>query len=271
MLQQKLEIMNSPEKNKTKIIQNITSYGPLIVTVIILLIQTFNTKLLQSLPLTTSIAILIGGILFLIWHAESIFQEMNQTQTQLKEKINLLETTQTSFINSTTSLSFVKLGSAFAIISKATPRVGHLRIYAISSQQILSFLKFNDIIIDRCDILIRSFPDDEMEENIDFINQIKLVVEDWKRLQINGTISNLSVRNYDFFPTEYECIFDREHLILGLYDSDPIDYSKVRVRDPILVRSSSDSGRVMISEFADRFDKLFEVCDNFHGKNIYNK
>lgn len=255
-----------PVESRLLTAQRIIAYGPVVLTAVILIIQTMFPSVLSALPLTATSAILAGSVIFLVWHVETTLIVSSRSLKELQGRIEQLESTQAAFILSSTSLSQVRLASAFATISEATPRVGHLRIFAISSQQILSFLKFHDITIEKCQILLRTFESDDVVHK-DFLNQIRLVVADWHRLHESGRIADLQIRHYDFFPTEYECIFDKEHLILGLYDSDPDDYSEVRVRDPTLVRGTSDAGRIMISEFADRFDRLFEVCANHHGPN----
>jgi hypothetical protein len=257
---------NSSAESRLEFIQRITAYGPVVATTVVLLVQTFIPSALTALPLSATLAILAASVVFLVWHVETTLITSTRSIDTLGVRVERLESMQRAFITSSTCLSHIRLGSAFAIIAGSTPRIGHLRIYAISSQQILSFLKFNDIIVDKCQILLRAFDENDRPHQ-DFLNQIKLVVADWHHLQKSGRIGKLEIRHYDFFPTEYECIFDKDHLIIGLYDSDPEDYSEVRVRDPILVRGSSDAGRIMISEFADRFDGLFEVCATHHGSH----
>jgi hypothetical protein len=257
---------SSTDEARLDIIGRITSYGPLVATIAILLVQTFFPSRLEALPLTATLAILTASVVFLVWHVETTLIASKRSLTDLALRMNQLESTQFAFIVATTCMSQLRLGAAFAVIAAKTPRVGHLRIYAISSQQILSFLKFNDIMVEKCQILLRTFESNDAPHK-DFLNQIRLVVADWHYLHKSGRIAELEIRHYDFFPTEYECIFDRDHLILGLYDSDPEDYSEVRVRDPILIRGTSDTGRIVISEFADRFDQLFEICAVHHGPN----
>lgn len=262
-----IAVSNSiPAKSRLDTIQRVIAYGPLVVTVAILILQTFLPSTLSSLPLSATVAILAGSVIFLVWHVETALINSNQSLEGQRSSIDQLKSTQAAFILSTTSLSQVRLGSAFATISAVTPRIGFLRIFAISSQQILSLVNFHNITIEKCHILIRAFDADDVSHK-DFLNQIRLVVADWRRLQKNGRITELKIRHYGFFPTEYECIFDKEHLILGLYEPDPDDYSEVKVRDPMLVRATSDAGRVMISEFAERFDQLFEICADHYGPN----
>ena len=252
--------------SRLKFIERVIAYGPIVATVAILIVQTFFPSLLDRVPLSATSAIIATSVVFFVWYVEKTLIDSKQSLASMQARIEELQSTQKAFITSTTTLSQSRLGAAFAAVAAATPRVGHLRIYAISSQQILSFFKFNNFIVEKCEILVRGFsPDDPIHR--DFLNQIRLVVADWRNLHASGRVAHLEIRYYDFFPTEYECIFDGDYLILGLYDSDPNDYSEVRVRDPILIRGTSDAGRLMISEFADRFDKLFEICATHHGPN----
>jgi hypothetical protein len=219
---------------------------------------------LVSLPIEALTAILAGSVVFLVWHLEVALERTKGSLSKLDMRVAELEATQARFIEATNSLSQGRLGRVFGEVASRSPRVGFLRVYAISSQQILSFVKFHDFSIEKCHVLIRGF-EEEDTAHADFLGQIRLVVADWQRLRAAGRIGELEIRYYDFLPTEYECIFDRESLVLGLYDSDPADYSEVSVRDPILIKGSSDGGRVVISEFVARFDNLFETCKTHHG------
>ncbi len=238
----------------------------MMVAIVVLLVQTFVPQTISKLPLEATCAILAGSVLFLIWHVESTLLKSAANLEKMSSAVSLLSSTQAEFIDSTKVLNQTTLGTAFSEICGKTHRIGTLRIYAISAQQVLSFLKFFSVHIDECRILLRGFDPGECT-NPDFANQIKLVVADWHRMQREGRISRLEIRHYNFHPTEYEVIFDRENLIQGLYDSDPEDYSGVTVRDPIIVRASSDGAKMVISEFADRFDKLFDICKDHHGPN----
>jgi hypothetical protein len=262
------EPAESQRRTRLERVQRLTAYGPIVVTALILTVQAVFPNFIQALPVEASIALLAGSVVFLVWHVEMSLVATRAGLAQLETGVVVLEGTQRDFIQASSSLSQARLGRMFAEVATASPRVGRLRIFAISSQQILSFVKFHDISIEKCELLVRSFdPSDAAHK--DFHNQIRLVVADWHRLKTSGRIGELEVRTYDFFPTEYECIFDRDHLILGLYDSDPSDYSEVSVRDPLLIRGTSDGGRLMISEFAERFDHLFEVCRTHHGDFSY--
>ena len=258
---------SKPAANALSAIGRITAYGPLAITIVILVVQTFIPTAIEALPIQATAAILAGSVVFLAWHLETTLLSSTRALRGADERIGELEETQKAFIEATTSISQAKLGTTFAEVCKTVSRIGFLRVYAISSQQILSFLKFHDLSVDKCHVLLRGFDPKDVNHR-DFLNQIRLVVADWQRLNREGRITELEIRHYDFHPTEYECIFDRDYLILGLYDSDPDDYSEVSVRDPVLIRGTSDAGRLTISEFSERFDRLFEICAKHHGPNV---
>jgi hypothetical protein len=191
--------------------------------------------------------------------------------TSLQTKVEVLENAQAEFVRTLRPvIGCYPLAEAFHVAGmKLGKRIEELRVFAISSQQILSFVKHQEFTINRCTLLVRAFsPRDK--QHADFQGQIKLVVSDWRRLQQAGVIGELHIRSYDFLPTEYECIFDDSLLVLGLYESDPDDYSEVKVLPPTVVDGSSPAGRQMIELYRTRFDKLFETCAGHHGANPYS-
>jgi hypothetical protein len=277
----------------------VSAYLPIFLTSLLLLLQNFFPSVLTSFTPTTGISIVGISIVGLVWHIEKVLLESTKALrefssnartslelgaraigsqisvsstdtvghlTQLGARVKELERIQEDFIGATAVLSPMDLPNAFKAISDERPIVSHLRIIAISSQQVLSFFQFHKMRAERCEILLRSFAQEDTP-NRPFREQIRLCVSDWRKLEREGKIKSLTVRRYNFHPTEYECIFDDTHLILGLYDSDPADYSGVKVRDPFVIRNRSDAGRLMITEFIRRFDRLMEVCATHHGLN----
>jgi hypothetical protein len=253
-------------KHATSLTEKLTVYGPVVVTVCVLLVQTFFPSTVDKLPLSATTAILAGSIIFMIWHVEEVLNESTEAISRQEARLSELEATQERFLLAATTTTKDTLAAAFGRVCEERPRVGTLRVFAISSQQILSFFKFHTMTVEHCILLLRGF-DSATTKNAAFIQQIKLVVADWTRLQKEGRIKKLEIRHYNFHPTEYEVIFDRDHLILGLYDSDPTDYSGVVVRDPIVMRGSTDSARMVITEFVERFDRFWSVCEQHHGPN----
>jgi len=131
-------------------------------------------------------------------------------------------------------------------------------------------MRFEDFTIDKCILLLRGFKDGDAE-HAEFESQIILAVRDWQRLAKDGKISQLLIRSYDFLPTEYQVIFDDRAMLLGSYESDPTDYSEVKVRQPFYIDGANMDGRSMINDYRERFDALFAVCECNHGANHYEK
>jgi len=259
-----LSTINPSQEARLESMKRVITYTPLAATVLVLIIQNFFPSFFNDLSFQITSAIIASCTVCLVWHVETHLTKSTQSLGGLETRIHTLETTQETFIQSVKSLKQMQLGEAFSVIAKTSPRVEHLRIFAISSLQILSFFKFNDIRADKCQILLRGFEENDTDHQ-DFLNQIKLICSDWQYLHKTNRILELEIRHYDFLPTEYEVIFDNEYLIFGLYDSDPTDYSGVSVRNPVLVDSKTDAGRIMVSEFANRFDNLFKTCETHHG------
>ena len=123
--------------------------------------------------------------------------------------------------------------------------------------------------IERCQLLVRAVDSQDKNKRA-YANQIRLVVQDWRALEADGRIGSLEVLSYDFLSTEYQVIFDDALLISGLYDSAPANYSEVGVRQVSVFDAMNASGQLMIREYVDRFDRLFEVCRESHGPNLYS-
>jgi hypothetical protein len=260
----------SVQKNTLKWIEQVSTYLPLIGTAVVLILSTFVEGVLKSIPIAILLAIMATSFVLTAVHLETNLQELRKEVSDMKNKVSGLEATQASYLDALIPETRVMtLAEGFRVGIDKIQRVGHLRIFAISSQQILSFLRFHAFQVERCSILLRSFPEDDAG-HADFASQIRLVVKDWYNMKRDGRIANLRIRSYDFFPTEYECIFDSTLMMLGLYDSDPRDYSEVRVRGITLFDGATEPGRNVIREYIERFDTLFEICAQHHGPNVYD-
>jgi hypothetical protein len=243
-------------------LQLVSTYLPLAGTVVLLLITTFDSGLLKSISPSLLLAIMAVSFLFVAVHLETRLAELNATIVTLggalTSRVAALETTQKEYLQATVSpLRTATLGEVFQLALRNRGHVGHLRVYAISSQQILGFVRNHSFHIDRCSLLVRWFSADDRS---DFAAQVRLVLDDWAKLHRAGRIGELDISFYDFFPSEYEVIFDTTALILGLYDLDPEDYSGVKVRDATLIEGGPPSAQQIIHEFCDRFDGLHAAC-----------
>lgn len=254
-----------------RLLQLTSTYLPLAGTVVVLLVATFDSSLLDRIPLSLLLAIMATSFVFVAVHLEqrlSAVQISVETLAQsAADRLSALEGTQRSYLEATTpSLRTGSLAEAFSRALRGRDRIGHLRVYAISSQQVFSFISNSKVMVDRCSLLIQGFPPDDRS---DFAHQVGLVARDWRRLADQGRIRDLEIQSYDYFPTDYEILVDSDALILGLFDYDSNDYSKVGLRAATLVEGSSPEGENLIIEFRDRYDRLFEACKTAHGPNSY--
>jgi len=193
----------------------------------------------------------------LIWYFESAVRRQEQEFGRLSAVVERMEAGQQKIAEQVVpNFRQVSLSKAFQIAAGTVPRVGHLRVYAVTSQQIISFLQHSGISAERCSLLIR-----KPVAGLPLMNsQLEATILDWKALEAQGLIGSLEIRRYDFPPLEYEVMFDSSFLISGLYHPSTAESYGVRVRSPIVVHARSSSGAEMISEHIERFDSLFESC-----------
>lgn len=244
-----------------------STYLPLVATTIVLLVATFDTSLLDTIPQSLLLATMAVSFIFVAVHLEQRLAALRASVAELGTTLSSLEATQRSYLEATTpDLSMGSLAETFARAVRGRDHVDHMRIYAISSEQIFSFVSNSDLTVDRCSLLIQGFPPDDES---DFARLVRLVAHNWRLLASRGRIKQLEIRAYDYFPTDYEVLFDSDALILGLFDFSSEEHSKVRLRAATLFDGTSPSARAHIQEFRDRFDNLFEACATQHGPNPY--
>ncbi len=266
----------------TRLLQLMGTYLPLAGTAVVLVISTFDSSLLDEIPASLLLAIMAVSFVFVAVHLE---QRLSALQTSvnrldsgltssvadlkqaLSDRISALETTHRSYLEATTpDLRTSSLAEAFDRAVRGRDRIGHLRVYAISSQQVFSFVSNSNLTVDRCSLLIQGFPPDCES---DFARHVRLIAREWRRLAGSGRIRELKIRSYDYLPTDYEVLFDSDALILGLFDYAPEDDSKVRLRAANLIDGTSPAAHSLVVEFRDRFDGLFAACETDHGPNLY--
>lgn len=237
--------------------ERLAVYIPLAGTAIILVIQNFFQGFLKDLSLNVAIAAISAAIILLIWYLEARVNTLRLSFDKLSGQVEHLAEQQPLLLREGSSnFQIVTLSEAFRVAASHTPQVQHLRIYSITSAQMVSFLEHSGIIVDRCSLLISKATSGRplME------GQIEAALQGWRALVENGKIISLEVRRYDFFPTEYEAIFDSAFLVIGLFDPSPAQTSGARVRKPITVHANSQAGASVVSEFVERFDVMFQIC-----------
>jgi hypothetical protein len=235
----------------------LVAYLPLVGTALILIAQDFLKGFLPAFTLGPAVAALAVSIILLIWYFERALKKEEQALDHLSQVVSGLAAGQQKLCEQVApDLRRVSLGEAFQIASAVVPRVKQLRVYAVTSQQIISFLEHSGISAERCSLLIR-----EPVAGLPLLNsQLEATILNWKALADQGLIGSLEIRRYDFQPLEYEVIFDSFFMINGLYHPCTAESYGVRVRTPLAIQAQSASGTTMISEHIARFDCLFESC-----------
>jgi hypothetical protein len=250
-------------------IDRIVAYLPALAFVLLIPLANFFPNALNALGLQYLFALLGLAMVGIGVQIENRSNRASETMDRLRDSVQKLVDTQTEYLERTrrpvVPSSFAE---GFKQQMSLGSRIAKLRVFAISSQQILSFMQFERMQVGECKLLLRAF-DPKDQNHKEFSNQIALVVRDWNRLASDGKIGHLQIRSYDFLPTEYQVIFDDQTMLAGLYHSEPSDYSEVRVQPPFLVDGSTTDGKAVIDVYRDRFDRLFDKCATAHGPNVY--
>jgi hypothetical protein len=247
------------------------AYGPLGLFIILTALTNFFPTILDGVSINMLLALSGLCLLGVGFFLQERFRDLEVKHSAVEMALTSLRTTQQSLIDvSRRSFSPTSLADGFRRKASAGLRTRVVRIYAISSQQLLSFFSAENFEADEVRILVRGIKV-LGEENNEFGSQIRLVMQDWNRLARAGKIASLKIRCYDFLPTEYQIIFDHDSMISGLYDSNPADYSGVIVRDPVYVDGATSDGRAMLGNYVERFDNLFRKCESGHGPNLFDE
>lgn len=234
-------------------------YLPLVGTALVLILQDFFQGFLSDLNLKAAVAAVAIAIIFLIWYLETRIARFRNSFDRLTTEIRNTAQLQPALLQELTSnFQIISLGDAFRRAAQYTPKVKHLRIYAITSAQMVSFFEHSGITAEACSVLVNKAPANRPL----MAGQIEAAIQGWRALVDNGRIGSVEIRKYDFFPTEYEAIFDSTFLIFGLFQPSETQTSGARVRHPIAVNSQSLPGARIISEFAERFDGLFQLGES---------
>ncbi|MGW7242971.1 hypothetical protein [Streptomyces sp. NPDC054804] len=239
--------------------ERIAAYIPLFGTAVILLVQNFMQGFLTSIKINAAIATLALAFILLAWYLESRIQRFEKAFDELKDAVGNLAREQPRLLGEASSNFEIRpISAAFQVAATLTPSVGVLRLHALSGVQMSSFLQHSGIAVEKCQLLVYLPP----AEEADFVTQIESHLRSWKAAVTNGQIKQLEVRRYRFFPTQYTAIFDSKFLIDGLFHPNPDEPAKATVRDPLTVHAQSLSGARLVSEYIDRFDRLFTSLED---------
>lgn len=240
------------------------TYLPLVLAVPILIVGTFYSDLFTHIPLAALLAVMAIAFLGIAAHLDT---SLTDTVTRL----GALEQSQRTFVaEAVPVIRVVSLGRGFELLRRKVKRIGTYRVFAASSKDIYTFTRFHEFALGQCKLLVRGFQSDDARR-AEAASHGRQVVADWRSLARAGHVEELTIRSYDFLPTEFQVIIDEEFMLLGLYQSDPTDYRELKVLNAVLIDGSVPTGRDMILEYSARFDSLFETCRDYHGGDVYNE
>jgi hypothetical protein len=252
-----------------RLINIISTYLPLALTVVLLIATTFDSDLLRYIPIELMLATIALSFILISVHVETKMAQSTKKLNELESSISALQGVQKSFLDTVRpTIQTMSLAQSLHAVANFKREWRSLQVYAISSHQIVTFFRAHGIKVENCELLIHDTPAARTARSPGK-QGIPFYIQDWRSLKADGFIGKLTIRSYDFLPTEFECIFDDEVLILGMYQLAPEDYSSVRVRNVTLVLNTATEGQRMIDEYSDRYRKLFEVCASHYGPNRY--
>jgi hypothetical protein len=250
-------------------LERIAAYLAVVGTSVILIIKEFFGGFLRDLTVNAAIAAMGISFVLVAWHLEGRLQAFDRSFAHLSERVVRLVDDLPRMIEAAASnFEVLPLSDAFKSATTRGLHVEHMRVYAISSVQIVQFVNHNKLKMDRCSLLVQNVgqhPDARRREFLE--HQTLVAIHEWRSLVDAGRIGRLEVLRYDFHPTEYECIFDDDYLILGLYDSKIAYHTTIGVRDALTIHAGSLRGARVIAEYVDRYDTLFLHCHDHYGPN----
>jgi hypothetical protein len=91
------------------------------------------------------------------------------------------------------------------------------------------------------------------------------VLYTWVARVRSQVISELAVRQYDFYPTEWFVIFDDRLMIYGAYRYDDHAIGRVAVSEAAFVVKNVNEGSRFIESRSDAFDRLFAAAESSFG------
>lgn len=256
----------------SRALAKVSAYLPLALTVILLVATTlFDSSLLRNVPLELIVAVCALSFLSVSMHVETRLASAAGKFRDLAQRVQDLENVQQTYLKAMSpSIQTKSLAQAFDAVSAKRLRWDRLRIFAITTQQIVTFFDSHQFSVGHCEILIHgpTSPKGKHGNGL-HLDLTSYPIEMWRSLEKEGRIGKLTVRSYEFLPTQYECIFDDDILLLGLYEPDPRDSLGVRVGPVTMVESNTPHAKRMIEEYKSRYDSLFGVCADHYGPNPF--
>ena len=160
------------------------------------------------------------------------------------------------------TITHLNLNECFGSIEKRQNHIKHLRIFANTTTIVQPAFANTRLSVGKCDILIRLFEHGEVDQNKELKNHINHLIEEWKVLKNKGRIKKLTIRGYNFLPTEWQVIVDKRVAICGLNSPDLNNWRGIDIEEPILVEDVTRENRMLLEKYIRRFDKFFSQYED---------
>lgn len=137
-----------------------------------------------------------------------------------------------------------------------------IRILAVTGYQYFKAFEESGVKVKNLNLLLRksnTLETIDLPQNpdakIEFANSSNKMVREWKKLESNGQIKNLTISFYDFDTTMHFMLLENKKLFWGLLYPKK-EYPGTDVLTSYIINNKSDLGEKMISDFSIKWDKI---------------
>ena len=140
------------------------------------------------------------------------------------------------------------------------PQLNQLSIFAISTSKSVAFFRSKpDLNINKTDLLLREYADNDMFFNGELEGQINTAIARWKKYHQDGNIKELNIYRYKFHPGNNFFLFDDSVVIIGNIHLKN-DYLVESDTDVLVVNNSTELGKGIISIYRKKFERLLQIA-----------
>jgi hypothetical protein len=198
-----------------------------------------------------------------------VLDELGRADRARRSSLKVLKEVSAKVIPDITSHDFK---SAFESAHELRPRVRKVQIFGLSSYRIQPEVEaqWGTSGIEEMELLLVNARCYVKGSTDDFVHESRLAVcWNWLGMVKRGLIRRVTVRQYDFYPTEWFVIFDEELVIFGDYEFDVESIARARTKRTVLLARNHGAGSVMVQSFVSKFGALFDACGHDFGEDEF--
>jgi hypothetical protein len=137
--------------------------------------------------------------------------------------------------------------------------INQLSIFAITTSKSVAFFRSKpDLKIDKIDLLLRDYVENDIYYNGELVNQINTSIARWTKYHQDGNIKELNIHRYKFHPNNNFFLFDNSILIIGNIHLKE-DYLVESDTDVIVVNNTTELGKKIIQVYQKKFERLLQL------------